>query len=276
MNVTEFGMVEDGQKLPVIDDSNASDFVKVFDDDRNPFRSGFESSEVKTGFGSPFSRSIIPRKEWPDLIRHHEENKSSPDHHRIHAGVPVMNQANWGYCWMYGFGGAMNTAYAQAGIKGLRLNPFMPAWLGKGGRNVGGFGGEAKKYVNKWGMPEESAWPENVKNGSLVENHEVELSAKMHDAIVVEELERNNFDALASCILDPERPCPATMGLAWWGHLVYGVKVVMISPGKFGIKFVNSWTIKYGKEGCGVLAESKATAFEQLAIVSVKPRVAVS
>lgn len=260
----------------VIDDSNASYFERAVKDPSDLSSiGGFEAGQVETGLFRSFSRSIIPRSDWDDLIREQDEKRTSPDHWRLWGNVPVMNQGTFGYCWMYGPGGAVNTAYAQQGMKGLRLNPFMTAWLIKNGRNVGGWAGEAFQGIDKWGIPEESVWPPDVKNGSLLRNHEVELSAKMHIHAEKEELPRENFDALVSCLLDPERPRPVTLGLQWWGHLIYATKAVKIDSRNYGVKIVNSWKPTWGEDGCAVLAENKAKAFEQVAITSVKPRVAV-
>ena len=259
----------------VIDDDNYEHFVKEIKDPNKPGVFGaFDDKQVQTGFASPFSRSVIPRSQWKGLIEFHEANRSSPDHWRLHAKVPVMNQASWGYCWGYGTGGAINTRYAMTGYKGIRLNPFPTCYRIKNGRNQGGWGGEFLKGADDYGIPEEKIWPPDTKDGSLLKSHEYELNSKMHNAVVTEELERENFDALCSAILDPERPCPVTMGLQWWGHLIYGVKVVEIRPGQFGIKIVNSWKPSWGQDGCSVLAESKARAFEQIAIVSIEQRVA--
>lgn len=275
MTFGSIGLVEARGPLSVIDDSNYQNYVREIRDPSTPFEGGFEKDQVVEGFGSPFSRGIIPRSEWDDHIRRQEAHRSSPDHWRIAGGVPIMDQGNWGYCWMYGLAGAVNTTYAMQGLTGLRLNPFMTAFLGKGGANKGGWAGEAEGYWNKWGCPEEHVWPPNVKNDSLLKSHEVELSAHMHLDIETEELPSKNFDALMSALLDPERPRPVTIGLEWWGHLIYAVKAIKIDSRTYGVKFVNSWTENYGQQGCGALAESKAQAFEQRVISNVRPRVAV-
>jgi len=271
------GLIEANGPLPIIDDGNASFFEREIADPNTPFNGGFNSESVIAGLGNPFSRTIMPRSEWDDNIRRQEAEQSSPDHWRLAGGVPVMDQSNWGFCWFYGLIGAVNTAYAQTGMEGLRLNPWPTAYLGKNGRNVGGWAGEGLGYFDKWGTPEESVWDPNNKTNdrALFQDHGVQLNSKMHNAIETEELERNNFDALVSALLDPERPTPVTMGLQWWGHLIYATKAVKISNGKYGVKIVNSWKPSWGEQGCAVLAQNKATAFEQIAIVRVKPRVVV-
>ena len=57
------------------------------------------------------------------------------------------------------------------------------------------------------------------------------------------------------------------MGLNWWGHLVYAIKVT-----SRGILIANSWGLNWGEQGLSVLAWSKSVAFEQIAVERVKPR----
>lgn len=263
-----------GLEKYIIDDSNASHFAREIADPSSPFNGGFESDKVVQGFASPFSRSIIPRSEWDDHIARQESEKSSPDHWRLAGGVPVLDQNGYGYCWCYGTVGAIMTCYAQTGMKAPHLSAMGPAWQGKRGKNEGGWAGEALEYIEKFGIPELLVWPEHD-NRVNPNDEAVKRSAAMHEHTEIEELPRNNFDALMSCLLDPERPRASTIGLNWWGHLIYATKAVKISTGKYGVKIVNSWKPSWGQDGCSVLAENKAIAFEQIAIVSVKPRVAV-
>ncbi|MFG0261010.1 MAG: hypothetical protein ACF788_01270 [Novipirellula sp. JB048] len=266
-------ITDPGLEKFIIDDSNASSFAAEVKDPNSPFNGGFNSDQVQQGFGSPFSRSIIPRREWSDHIKRQEAEKSSPDHWRLRGGVPVLDQNGYGYCWCYGTVGAIMNAYAQTGMQSPHLSAMGPAWQGKRGRNEGGWAGEALGYIEKYGIPELSVWPEHDKNVNP-NDESVKRSAAMHGHVETEELERNNFEALVSALLDPERPTACTIGLQWWGHLIYATKAVEISPGKFGVKIVNSWKKSWGKDGCSVLAENKAIAFEQIAVVRVKPRVA--
>lgn len=177
-------------------------------------------------------------------------------------------------CWMYGVVGAIMTAYAQTGGFVPHLSASGPAFQGKNWRNQGGYGGEAIRYIERFGIPELSVWPEHKNDRSLPNKPEVRASAEKHKVIEFLELPRSNFNALMSVLLDPINPRPVSMALNWWGHLVYGVKAVKISAGRYGVKIVNSWKPSWGDQGTSVLAENKATAFEQIAIQRVKVRAA--
>lgn len=65
---------------------------------------------------------------------------------------------------------------------------------------------------------------------------------------------------------------PVTLGLMWWGHLIFGTKVVVLRNGELGILGVNSWGERWENGGKAILVESKATAHEQIAIMSTTPR----
>lgn len=260
----------------IIDDSNADQFVQQSRDDG--FSTGYEPRPYDTqpeGFFAPvFNSPIIPRSQWDDHIKRQEDEQSSPDHWRIRGGVPVLDQNGYGYCWMYGPVGAIMTAYAQTGGYVPHLSAMGPAAQGKNWRNQGGYGGEAIRYIERFGIPELSVWPEHKNDRSLPNKPEVKASAEKHKVVEFLELPRSNFNALMSVLLDPINPRPVTMALNWWGHLVYGVKAVKISAGKYGVKIVNSWKPSWGDQGTSVLTESKATAFEQIAIQRVKVRAA--
>jgi hypothetical protein len=98
----------------------------------------------------------------------------------------------------------------------------------------------------------------------------VQSSAAKHKVTQSLELPRNDFGALLSVLTDPKHARPVTLGLDWWGHLVYAVRAVALPGGGFGAKIANSWKVSWGNQGCSVLVESKAKAQEQIAIQRCK------
>lgn len=266
--------VSDLGSMPVIDDSNAKEYADesaagglsrgYVDRDYKRFREGY--------YAPRYTGPVFPRSQWDDLIKMHDENQSSPDHHRIASGVPVLDQNGLGYCWMYGVVGAIMTAYGQTGMKAPHLSATSAGAQGKRWRNQGGWAGEAIRYIERFGIAELSVWPEHSMNRSLPSRPEVQASARKHKIVQFLELPSRNFDAACSAILDPVNPRAVTLGLNWWGHLVYGTKVVAISARRYGIKIVNSWRPSWGDNGTAVLAENKATAHEYVAVDRVKLR----
>jgi hypothetical protein len=189
-------------------------------------------------------------------------------------GTLVTRMANSvlisGNCWIYGVVGAMMTCAAMTGQPVLHLNPFPTAFRGKQGRNQGGWGEEALRYIDQWGVVEESLWTGHEAKMSNWDRQEIVANAKLTAAVERLELPPNQFSALMSALLH-KYPRPVGMGLPWWGHYVYGCRAMALPGGRFGVKAPNSWTIDWGKDGCVVLEEGKATAAEQIMFQRVKP-----
>jgi len=267
---TDFG------NIGVIDDSNAQLYVE-----ENKVLSGaFGSGMVKRdyalhGLGSyanVFSGEIIPRSKWDDLIKRQDDNESSPYHHHIASDVEVLDQNGYPYCWMYGTVAGVMNRYASQGLPVPFLSATAPAAQGKDYKQEGGWAAEAIPYIEKYGLPTVDTWPQHSLDRKLAKNHEQQLDAARHGIVQFEELPQSNFDAAASCLLDPYNPSPVTLGLMWWGHLVCGLRLVKVDRNTYGILIVNSWTREWGENGFKVLVESKATAHECVAIRNVKVR----
>lgn len=260
----------------IIDDDNAYRFRQEVDDPTTPFTGGFlerDFSVYGEGFYAPrYTRSVIPRRDWPDLIKRQDEYKNSPWHFEKHYGIPVLDQNGLGYCWMYGVVAGVMNRYACQGIPVPHLSATGPAAQGKRWKNEGGWAGEAVRYIDEFGIPTVDTWPEHYFKRDIL-THEMELDAARHKIVEFEELESQNFDMAMSCLLDPEGADPVTLGLMWWGHLVCGVRGIM-DGNKFGIVIKNSWKPSWGDGGFAVLMESKATAHEYLRVKRVTPRAA--
>jgi hypothetical protein len=229
---------------------------------------GYDAS-VAGPFGSVANAAKfvrIPQSQYAQHIARQDRDESSPWHWFKRFSVPVLNQGSWGFCWMYGLVGAMQTAYAMAGHRSPHLNAHYPAWLGKNGANRGGWAGEGLGYVRRFGVPTMDVFSGHPSNRAAFDRGEVRASAELHKVVEFSELPRNDLNALCSVLLDPINPRPVTMGLNWWGHLVYAVKVT-----KDGILIVNSWGERWGQQGLSVLAWNRSVAFEQIAVERVTP-----
>lgn len=230
-------------------------------------------SEFSEGYYAPmFTGPSHPRSEWPELIKMQNEFKTSPYHVHKMNDCPILSQRSLPYCWMYGTVAGVMNRYAATGIKPPHLSATGPAAQGKGWSKRGGWAGEALGYIERFGIPTVDAWPNTSMDRSLPNKEEVKRSSAMHKHAEFEELPSRNFDLLCSALLDPEDPCPVTLGLNWWGHLVVALRVVQ-QGSSFLIEIANSWGTQWQNGGYGLLTQSKATAHEQIAIRRVVPRI---
>jgi hypothetical protein len=264
-----------GSNPLIIDDGNATKFIDQWRQEGYSF--GMTPRDYAAApFGSA-SRPLYQyqyesdRNKLRDRIKRADDNKATPDDWRIAGEVDVLDQDQWGYCWFYATVGAMLTAYSMTGIKVPKLNPFPTAYRGKNGRNQGGWGEEALRYIDQFGVVEASLWPGHEAKMSNWDRQEVKENAALHKVTQSLELPQKNILALISVLTDPKWPRPVVLGLSWWGHEVYGVRALAMEGGKFGVKFVNSWKYTWGEQGCGILTESKAAADEQIAIQRALP-----
>lgn len=220
-----------------------------------------------------FSGPRIPRSEWKERIDYLNANKAQPYHwHRRCSSI--KNQKNYGYCWMYGTVGAVMASYAIQGIDGLNLSAYAVASRGKNLRNEGGYGVEACRYIKKWGIPEESLYPEFSRSLDAWKKHEVIESAKQHQLVDFQELGSRDLDGVVSALIGPN-PSPVTLALSWWGHLVVGLGVAYRGD-EFGLIFGNSWGERYKEGGLdggyGILWGKKAVPFESVVVRAVRAR----
>ena len=253
--------------ITIYDESNYQTLVRQTMTAGGGMGAGFEEQSMG-GFGSacaPIEYANVPRSEWKDRIEEKKAKGLFPSAWFKRGDVKILNQRSWGYCWMYGVVGAMQLRYAMTGQKAPHLNPFYPAWLGKNGANRGGWGGEALEYIEKYGVPLDSVFSGQPTSRAQFDRHEVKESAKLHKVWKFRELQRNSFQALMNMWLS-DNPLPVSQAYNWWGHLVYGIEPVVIGNNEFGTMIGNSWDYSWGEQGKGIIAESKASAAEQICV----------
>jgi len=258
----------------IIDDGNAAKLVDQWRQE------GLTFGGMQRDYNSaPFGSASRPSKDFQytfesdrgklrDRIQRADENKTAPDDWRISADVPVLDQGQWGYCWFFGCCGAMLNCYAMTGGVVPHLNAFPTAYRIKNGRNEGGWGEEALRGIEQYGVVEDSLWPGLEAKMSNWDRQEVKANAALHKVTESLELPRRDILALVSVLTDPRNPRPVTVGYDWWGHLIYAVRAGW-KDGKFLVKIVNSWKETWGEKGTAWLTESKAIASEQIAIQRV-------
>lgn len=270
--------VTDLGSVGVIDDGNYTEYVEELKDLSGPFGSGLVERDYRAhGLGSyapVFKGDRLSRSKWDDAIKRQDDNESSPWHHHKASDVPILDQNGYPYCWCFGLTAAVMNRYAISGLPVPFLSATAVAAQVKNFRQVGGWAGEAVEGFHKFGCPTIETWPQHSLDRSLPNNHEQQLDAKRHDITAFEELPSRDFEMAMSALLHPLNPSPVTMGLMWWGHLVCGLRAVKISAREYGILIVNSWKKTWGDGGFKVLAESKATAHEYIAVRGVTARAA--
>ena len=214
----------------------------------------------------------IPRSEWKSLIELHNQQKTMPVFwHKKY--LKIQSQSRTNYCWMYGTVAAVSNRYAIQGVSTTDLCAYATAFRGKNGANRGGYGVEACRYIQEFGIPSKRVFPEFKADMSLWRKPEVIEDANRHKLVTFEELGQNDFDGVVSSLLDPVDPSPCTLALNWWGHLVAAVGVAE-KGGEFGLIIANSHGTSYsaGGEsgGYGILWGKKAVPFESVVVRSVK------
>lgn len=255
--------------LRVFDERTATGLVDPAMQGQNNLGTGYKQRNFDAApFGSysaPFELDLIPRAEWAERAEALDAAKATPEHLARFAKVPILNQKSLPYCWCYGTVGAMATAYAQAGLPVGYLSATSAAAKIKNYVRVGGWAGEAIEGIKRFGVSNVEYWPEAVLDRKF-DTAEQRENAALHKAVEFEELPSQSFDAVATALL---LGWPVTLGLAWWGHLVYATRLVVLGRNSFGVVIRNSWGPDWETNGTAVLVESRATPHEAFTIRSV-------
>lgn len=254
--------------LKVFDERNSSDLVhQQYTDGR--LGSGYRERNFETApfgtYANPFSGELIARDEWAERAEALDAAKATAEHLARFANVPILNQKQLPYCWVYGVVGAMSVAYAQAGLPVGYLSATSAGAKIKNYVRVGGWAGEAIEGIQRFGVSSIEYWPEAVLDRRFDTPEQRENAAK-HKAVEFEELPSQSFDAVATALLTG---FPVTLGLNWWGHLVFATRLVVLGRNQFGVVIRNSWGPDWETNGQAVLVESRSTPHEAFTIRSV-------
>jgi C1A family cysteine protease len=223
---------------------------------------------------------VIPRENWPELIKEKEAKKLRLSDIRNIAdkGQPIRSydQNGQGYCWAYSTTAAITMARAAANMPHVRLSAHSIACKIKGFRDQGGWNGESVEFAIKNGVVPESLWPaksmaRNLDNAANWEAAKAfcitEGFLDMAQPIWGKEM---TFDQLASCLL-LNIPCPSDFD--WWGHSVLAMdleeaddKYPLTDIRRWAIRIWNSWQDSWGANGTGVIIGKKAIPMGATAI----------
>jgi hypothetical protein len=255
--------------LTVYSETTANRLVDKAVKAQGSFGTGYEPRDFdRAPFGSyakPFEMDLIPRAEWAERAEALDAAKATPEHLATYAKVPILNQKNLPYCWCYGTVGLMSVAYAQAGLPVGYLSATSVAAKIKNYVKVGGWAGEAIEGIQRFGVSTTEFWPEAVLDRRYDTPDQRENAAR-HKVVEFEEVPPKSFAAVATALLTGKG---CTLGLAWWGHLVYATRLVVLGRNEFGVVIRNSWGPDWETNGTAVLVESRATPDESFTIGSV-------
>jgi hypothetical protein len=255
----------------IIDDSN----FKLFADEAAAANDGMGTGYAQRDYAvAPLgtyadesTKPIIPRSDWEDIIREKTERKANLFELFKFRKMPILNQRQRPYCWAYGTVGAMMLSYAKTGPYVPHLSATSVAAKVKNYRDVGGWAGEALDGIRKYGVSTLEYWPE-AQLDRRFDTPEQRNNASLHKHIEFAELPSRSFESLATALLSDDA---TTLGLTWWGHLVYAFELVVIERGRFGVRGANSWDYSWGDNGLFVLDEARAIAHEQISVLSATP-----
>jgi len=236
---------------------------------------------------------LIPETEWSERVRDKVASQSQLSDIRLRGanGQPIVSydQNGQGFCWAYSTTAATTLTRAAAGMPHVRLSAHGVACKVKNFQDEGGWGALSLEFIQKNGVPPESAWPAKSMSRQYdtqavwaeaakykVSETWVDLAAQVYD--------RNlTFNQVATLLLTNQT---GPLDFNWWGHSVCGLDLVdgasqrmntRRGDGKlpdlaefeaawglhdpvtkgYGFRIWNSWTDSWSDRGMGVLAGSK-------------------
>lgn len=207
----------------------------------------------------------IPRSEWSARIEEKVATKSRLSDVRMTGNfgkpIPALDQGQAPYCWAHSTTMAVMLRRAVNNLPYVPLSAYAVAATIKNGADEGGWGALSLDFISKRGVPSQAMWPQGSRDlskgtaecWSNAANHKVtdswvDLTAQVWDATMT-------VEQVATCLLLDE---PVIGDFNWWGHSICLVDLVEISPGNFGLGFLNSWGDSFGTMGYAVLEGDKA------------------
>lgn len=269
--------MSDLQNKLVIDDSNYLNFIDPYVDGQQVMRGLVPRDYSSAPRGSyatsdPSNIPLIPRSEWPELIKEMNDKKSSLSHIRATGNygshIPALDQNGQGYCWAYSTTAAVQILRAAHNMPYVPLSAHSVACVIKDFRDQGGWGALSLDYIREKGVVPQSHWPaksmsrqyntsenwEEAKKYRVTEGW-YDLSESVYDRDLT-------FDQVMTLLLSR---IPVVLDFYWWGHSVCGYSPVdfgnqysLNDPERWGIDFMNSWKDSWGTLGMGIVRGRKA------------------
>lgn len=255
----------------LIDDDTPNDIL--FD---GRFGRGLVPRDFSThpeGFLSPPAEiELIPESEWSARIKEMEELKSRISD--LRGAITSLNQTQSNYCWAHSPVHCVILDRAFKGQPHLPLSAYAVGSTIKKGANEGGWCGLSAKFIQEFGVPTQTLWPQgqfrdpgnnwraNAARHKITEGW-FDFSRQVWD-------QQLSFAQVATLLLNG---VPCALDFNWWAHSVCGLDLIEVERGSFGIRIWNSWGDSWGDRGVGVLRGSKAIPNGAIAVRSTVPSV---
>jgi len=233
----------------------------------------------------------IPRSEWSSRLADQIARKGRLSDIKRAAGVPILDQNGRGYCWGHSATGAVQAARAVMNQPVIGLSAYSICCKIKNFRDEGGWGAAAAEFIAKYGVCDETVWPQRGTSRSLDNTANWQNAMKYRITAQLADMQDSQYDRnmaweqYATCWLLCN---PTVNDYNWWGHSVEGDDLVegtqlygscrdedsgklltleefdlawgMNDPvtAGFGCRIANSWGTSWSDQGYGVLAANKA------------------
>lgn len=180
-------------------------------------------------------------------------------------GSKVKNQSRSNYCWKHAPIRGAECNYVMQGGVAHTLSAFWGAAIIKNGRNQGGWGLQAIKFMVENGAPLESF--HKPMDFSVDRRPEVVENAKLHQITGWEDVDPDDQYAIFTRIA---MDIPVTLGIPAMGHEMLGTFLVVIN-GRIYVGCDNSWGENDGVNGRRVCTGRNARFSEAGCITSNEP-----
>ena len=252
-------------EFKVFDDTFRVD--KLLDDQGTGYVERDYQEDGLNAYGFCSARDIAPHShsELLEIIAEKTAKKTWIRDKCDRVGSKVKNQSRSSYCWNHAPVRGVECNMVLQGGKAHTLSAFWGAATIKNGRNQGGWGLQAVKFMVERGVPLESF--HKPMDFSVDRSPETLANAKLHQIVGWEDVDPSDQYAIFTRIaLD----IPVTLGIPAMGHEMLGTFLVVIG-GKIYIGCDNSWGASDGDNGRRVCTGRNAKFSEAGCIISVEP-----